>query len=96
MEEVVQETSKSIVKIKDNIKLLHSRGHYLLTTGEKSFEVNQSFAEVWEIAVADSFTSESLINQIMEKYDLSRVDAEREISRMIKLWNSLSILEESD
>lgn len=84
------------MRLKDNCRIISLRGRHLLSTGDKTLEVNQSFADIWEIAAEGPFTTESLVEQIVEKYDISRPDTEREISGVIEIWNSYNLLEESD
>ena len=84
------------MRLREDCKVISLRGHHLLSTGEKTMEVNQSFAEIWKIAASRPFSIESLTDQVMDLYDLDRTDAERETSSLIEIWKTYNLLEDSD
>ena len=84
------------MRLKEDCKIISLRGHYLLTTGEKSLEVNQSFAEIWKIAAAESFSAESLTEKVMRKYDITKSEAECEVSILIDTWRNNNLLDDND
>ena len=84
------------MRLKEDCKIISLRGHYLLTTGEKSLEVNQSFAEIWMIAAAEPFSTESLTDKVMREYDITKSEAECEVSNLIDIWRNHNLLEDND
>ena len=84
------------MRLREDCRIISLRGRHLLSTGDKTLEVNQSFAEIWELAAAGSFSAESLTDKVMENYDIERNDAEREVSSLIDIWRNYNLLEDSD
>ena len=84
------------MRLKEDCRIISLRGHHLLTTGEKSLEVNQSFTEIWKIAAAESFSTESLTSKVMREYDITKSEAEREVSNLINIWRNHNLLEDND
>lgn len=84
------------MRLKEDCRIISLRGHHLLTTGEKSLEVNQSFAKIWKIAAAESFSTESLTGKVMLEYDITKSEAEREVSNLIDIWRNHNLLEDND
>ncbi len=84
------------MRLKEDCRIISLRGHHLLTTGEKSLEVNQSFADIWKIAAAESFSTESLTSKVMREYDITKSEAEREVSNLIDIWRNHNLLEDND
>ena len=54
------------MRLREDCKVISLRGHHLLSTGEKTMEVNQSFAEIWKIAASSPFSIESLTDPVMD------------------------------
>lgn len=84
------------MRLKEDCRIISLRGHHLLSTGEKSLEVNQSFAEIWKIASEGPFSTESLTGKVMREYDITKSEAEDEVSNLIDIWKNNNLLEDSD
>ena len=84
------------MRLREDCKVISLRGHHLLSTGEKTMEVNPSSAEICNIAATRPFSIEPLTDQGMDLYDPDRTDAERETSSLIEIWKTYNLLEDSD
>ena len=72
------------------------RGKHLLTLGDgRSFEVNESFALLWEVAAAaGEFTVGTLAEALVSNYEISPEEASSEAARTIDLWQENSLTEQ--
>ena len=72
------------------------RGHHLLTTGSKSLEINQSFAEILKIALKGAFTVESLASELIQMFDMETSEATIEASNLIDTLKNHDLLDGND
>lgn len=84
------------MRLKGDCKVVSFKGHNLLTTGSKSLEINQSFAEILKIASKGSFTVESLASELIQMFDLKAPEATIEASNLIDTLKNYDLLDDND
>ena len=67
-----------------------------MTTGYKSLEINQSFAEILKIALKGAFTVESLASELIQMFDLEAPEATLEASTLIDTLKNHDLLDGND
>ena len=80
------------MRLKEGARIIRFRGLFLLTTGVKALAVNQSFADVWDLASADSFTPESLTQALVDRFELSEEEASLQVNQIIENWKDNDLL----
>ena len=80
------------MRLKEEARIIRFRGLFLLTTGVKALAVNQSFADVWDLASAGSFTPESLTEALVDRFDLSKDEAALQVNQIIENWKDNGLL----
>ena len=78
--------------LKAEARLLRFRGHFLLTTESQAIEVNQAFGDVWDFASNGPFTQESLTDDLVNCYGLTRDEASDAIHEILKVWKEYDLL----
>ena len=84
------------MRLRGDCKVVSFRGHHLLTTGSKSLEINQSFAEILKIALKGSFTVESLASELIQMFDLEASEATLEARTLIDTLKNHDLLDDND
>ncbi len=67
-----------------------------MTTGSKSLEINQTFADILKIALKGSFTVESLASELIQMFDLKASEATLEASNLIDTLKNHDLLDGND
>lgn len=84
------------MRLRGDCKVVSFRGHHLLTTGSKSLEINQSFAEILKIALKGAFTVESLASELIQMFDMETSEATIEASNLIDTLKNHDLLDGND
>ena len=84
------------MRLKCDCKVVSFRGHHLLTTGSKSLEINQTFADILKIASKVSFTVESLASELIQMFDLEASEATLEARTLIDTLKNHDLLDDND
>lgn len=81
--------------LRSGCNVVSMRGKHLLTLPDgRSFEVNETFAFLWDVAAkAGEFTAETLADAIFYEYGIAPEVAAEEASATISLWQEYSLTE---
>ena len=80
------------MRLNEEARIIRFRGLFLLTTGSKALAVNKSFADVWDIASAGSFTPESLTKSLVARFEISEEEASLQVNQIIENWKYNGLL----
>ena len=59
----------------------------------RMISMNESAAMLWKAIDGKDFDADTLINLLMENYDISRDVAERDVAALLKSWKEAEIIE---
>lgn len=59
----------------------------------KIISLNETAAFVWNKALEGTFTTESLTKPLVNEYDVSEEQAQKDVEALIKQWDELGMIE---
>lgn len=59
----------------------------------KIISLNETAAFVWNKAMEGTFTTESLTKPLVNEYDVSEEQAQKDVEALIKQWDELGMIE---
>ena len=80
------------MRLKEGARIIRFRGLFLLTTGSRALAVNQSFADIWDLASTGSFTPESLAKDLVGRFELCEEEASLQVNQIIENWKDNGLL----
>lgn len=65
-----------------------------MTNFNRMISMNESAAMLWKEIDGKDFDAETLINLLMENYDINRDVAEHDVTALLKSWKETGIIED--
>lgn len=65
-----------------------------MTDFNRMISMNESAAMLWKKIDGKDFDADTLINLLMENYDINRDVAERDVAALLKSWKEADIIED--